>query len=273
MQTTKIPSTKSTTSNKQAENTACKSISGKDLKEYREDDNEDEYENKDDDDEEEFCRENDAKEGEERQNSSPVDRALEDKIECLEENQPCEDENKEGEIFDEDEENADEDERVPESRLAKNYDGSEEDDEEVDAQGGSSTKLQEHDTAAHLCTKQTRPDLPSSPDVESNQSTASASVMPAADTITQMLTVRKVATFTKRRDFGIIVRKTDVYIVGGQAENGNFLDDLLLYHKGHICPVVPKLAIPLSGMQIEAANIHHGFLLQFFDASSCFYGE
>ncbi|KAL8616110.1 hypothetical protein ACOMHN_064660 [Nucella lapillus] len=87
--------------------------------------------------------------------------------------------------------------------------------------------------------------------------------------------ITKVATMEKRRDFGLFVRKADLMVVGGQSENGYFLDNILKIHisTGQVSKVNGKLAIALSGMQVECTAIHMDFLLQYFDATSCFYGE
>ena len=90
-----------------------------------------------------------------------------------------------------------------------------------------------------------------------------------------MISIEKIATMEKRCDFGLFIHKTDVMVVGGQAENGNFLDDMLKIHvpTGQVCKADGKLAIPLSGMQVESTAIHQSYLVQFFDTTSCFYGE
>lgn len=87
--------------------------------------------------------------------------------------------------------------------------------------------------------------------------------------------ITKVATMEKRRDFGIFIRKADVMVVGGQSENGFFLDDILKIHipTGQVCKTDGKLLIPISGMQVESSAIHQSFLVQFFDATCCFFGE
>ena len=90
-----------------------------------------------------------------------------------------------------------------------------------------------------------------------------------------MISIKKIATMEKRCDFGLFIHKADVMVVGGQAENGNFLDDMLRIHvpTGQVCKADGKLAIPLSGMQVESTAIHQNYLVQFFDTTSCFYGE
>ena len=90
-----------------------------------------------------------------------------------------------------------------------------------------------------------------------------------------MISIEKIATMEKRCDFGLFIHKADVMVVGGQAENGNFLDDMLKIHvpTGQVCKADGKLAIPLSGMQVESTAIHQSYLVQFFDTTSCFYGE
>ena len=93
--------------------------------------------------------------------------------------------------------------------------------------------------------------------------------------LTPMISIKKIATMEKRCDFGLFIHKADVMVVGGQAENGNFLDDMLRIHvpTGQVCKADGKLAIPLSEMQVESTVIHQNYLVQFFDATSCFYGE
>ena len=117
-------------------------------------------------------------------------------------------------------------------------------------------------------------------EIDDDKREESASEPTEPDTLTAQspeatLTIKKIATMEKRRDFGLFIRKTDVMVVGGQAENGNFLDDMLRIHipTGQVCKADGKLAIPLSGMQVESTAIHQNYLVQFFDAASCFYGE
>jgi len=56
-----------------------------------------------------------------------------------------------------------------------------------------------------------------------------------------MISIEKIATMEKRCDFGLFIHKTDVMVVGGQAENGNFLDDMLKIHvpTGQVCKADP----------------------------------
>ncbi|XP_076445132.1 ectoderm-neural cortex protein 1-like [Babylonia areolata] len=109
----------------------------------------------------------------------------------------------------------------------------------------------------------------------SPKQTASTPLTPAEPDQPLDFLIAKIASMGKRRDFGLFVHKTDVMVVGGQADNGNFLDDILKIHlpTGKVIKTGCKLVIPLSGMQVECTVIHHDFLLQYFDAASCFYGE
>ena len=98
--------------------------------------------------------------------------------------------------------------------------------------------------------------------------------LPSQDAAHKII-IKKIAEMEKRSDFGLFIRKADVMVVGGQADNGNFCDDLLRIHvpTGQVCKSDGKLVIPISGMLVETTTLHQNYLLQFFDAASCFFGE
>lgn len=111
-------------------------------------------------------------------------------------------------------------------------------------------------------------------DADAARRTTNAATMPQAVRPISMH-IHRLTTMKKRQDFAIFARKADVYVVGGQAENGNFLDDILLVHvhSGHMCEFEGRLTIPMSCMQAEMTTIPYYYLAQFFDAASCFYGD